>query len=343
MSSSTRLLLLSASVLAAACESKAPAPSSTVSPATGIAATVEGTTITLAEVDERAKDRLLRVRQQEYEARKQVLDELVAEKLVEKEAKGRGLSVEQLLRDEVDRQLPEVDAKQVALIYEKNRQAFGNRPRSEAETEIAQIVRERSRTSYRQAFAERLRQRAQVAVNLEPPRSQVIVPASEPTLGPDEARVKIVAFADYQCPYCQRAQGVIDQVLKTYAGRVQLVHRDFPLDGHGQAFMAARAARCAGEQGKFWDYHRSLMLEGGDMTDPDLQKRAKGLKLDVGSWSACVGSDRHDAAIRAGLEAGQKLGVNSTPSFFVNGQMLVGARPFEDFQEVIDAELRRAS
>jgi protein-disulfide isomerase len=251
--------------------------------------------------------------------------------------------VEQLLADEVDRQLPEVDPKQVALLYERNRSSFGSRPRAEVEAEIARILRERVRAEYRRAFAERLREKAQVAVNLEPPRTEVIVPASEPTLGPDAAPVKIVAFADYQCPYCQRAQGVVDQILKTYGGRVQLVHRDFPLDGHSQAFVAARAARCAGEQGRFWDYHRSLMLEKGDMTDPDLRKRAQGLKLDLGPFTACLGSERHDAAIRGGVEAGQRLGVSSTPTFFINGQLLVGARPLEDFQEVIDAELRRAS
>jgi protein-disulfide isomerase len=85
------------------------------------------------------------------------------------------------------------------------------------------------------------------------------------------------------------------------------------------------------------------MLEKGDMTDPDLRKRAQGLKLDLGPFTACLGSERHDAAIRGGVEAGQRLGVSSTPTFFINGQLLVGARPLEDFQEVIDAELRRAS
>jgi protein-disulfide isomerase len=122
-----------------------------------------------------------------------------------------------------------------------------------------------------------------------------------------------------------------------------MVHRDFPLDGHAQAFLAARAARCAGEQGRFWDYHRSLMLDRGDMTEIDLRQRALGLKLDLAPFSACLGSDRHDGLIREGLEAGLRLGVSSTPTFFINGQMLVGARPFEDFQEMIEAELRRAS
>ena len=306
-------------------------------------ATLDGAAITLAEVDERAKDRLSRVRQQEYEVRKEALNEIIAERLFEKEARSRGITVEQLLKDEVDRQLPTPDPEQVARVYEQNRARFGTEPREQVEAELVRAFQERARAGQAEAFAQGLREKAQVAVTLSPPRSNVVVPAAEPTLGPSEAKVKIVAFADFQCPYCQRAQTVIDQVMKTYGGRVQLVHRDFPLDGHPQAFDAARAARCAGEQGRYWEYHRSLMVERGDMTAPDLLARARGVKLDVGPFTSCLGSERHDGAIREGVAAGQRLGVNSTPTFFVNGQMLVGARPFEDFQEAIDAELRRPS
>jgi len=130
-------------------------------------------------------------------------------------------------------------------------------------------------------------------------------------------------------------------VMSRYAGKVQLVHRDFPLDGHAGAFPAARAARCAGEQGKFWDYHRSLMKEQGDLSESDLSARAKTLKLDPDPFKTCLASDRYDAAIRESLEAGARAGVTGTPAFFVNGRMLTGARPFEQFQEIIEAELSR--
>lgn len=342
---SLRTLLPVLAMALAACQPRASAPvPKGASPTAGeAAATLDGVTITLAEVDEHAKDRLSRVRQQEYEVRKQALDEIIVDRLLEKEARSRGIAVEQLLKDEVDRQLPRPDPEQVARVYEQNRARFGTKPRAQVEAELIRAFEERARAGQVEAFAQKLREKAQVAVTLSPPRSTVIVPAAEPTLGPPDARVRIVAFADFQCPYCQRAQTVIDQVMKTYGGRVQLVHRDFPLEGHPQAFDAARAARCAGEQGRYWEYHRSLMMERGDMTAPDLLARAKSVKLDVGPFRACLGSDRHDNAIRDGVAAGLRLGVNSTPTFFVNGQMLVGARPFEDFQEAIDAELKRAS
>jgi protein-disulfide isomerase len=181
-----------------------------------------------------------------------------------------------------------------------------------------------------------------VKVALEPPRPTVSGPASAPTLGPEGAPVTIVQFVDYQCPYCHRAQSTIDEILSKYPGKVQLVHRDFPLDGHPQAMPAARASRCAGEQGKFWDYHRSLMSAKGPMDDADLKARAASLKLDPAAFSTCLASDRFDATIHAAFDEGTRVGVNSTPTYFVNGRMMTGALPFEEFREVVDSELERS-
>jgi protein-disulfide isomerase len=131
----------------------------------------------------------------------------------------------------------------------------------------------------------------------------------------------------------------MDQVLARYSGKVRLVHMEFPLDGHPEAVPAARAARCAGEQGRFWEYHRSLMTAPGSLDDADLRGRAASLQLDASSFGSCLSSDRYDAAIQASLEQGEGLGVTGTPAYFVNGRMLSGARPIEAFTEVIDGEL----
>jgi protein-disulfide isomerase len=153
--------------------------------------------------------------------------------------------------------------------------------------------------------------------------------------------VTIVEFTDYQCPYCHRAQSTIEKVLSRFSGRVKLVHRDFPLDGHAQALPAARAARCAGEQGRFWDYHKNLMTASGDLSEADLETRAGTLKLNPTAFATCLASDRFDASIKESVEVGVKAGVTGTPAYFINGRMLTGARPYDDFQEVIEAELAR--
>ena len=149
----------------------------------------------------------------------------------------------------------------------------------------------------------------------------------------------IVEFTDYQCPYCHRAQAVIDEVLARYSGKVRFVHLDFPLDGHPGAMPAARAARCAGEQGKFWEYHRSLMTAPGTLDEADLKARAGALRLDERAFATCLSSGRHDDAIQASLRQGEEQGVTGTPAYFVNGRMLSGARPVEAFAELIDSEL----
>ncbi len=162
-------------------------------------------------------------------------------------------------------------------------------------------------------------------------------------LGSADAPVTIVGFSDFQCPYCHRAQGTMDKVLETYGKRVRVVHRDFPLEGHTDATPAARAARCAGEQSKFWEYHRGLMTEPGDLSTGDLGARAKRLGLDEKAFGSCLASDRHAAEVKKDLEDGILAGVSGTPTYFVNGRMITGARPFEAFAEIIDAELALAA
>jgi protein-disulfide isomerase len=302
-------------------------------------AEVEGLPITRGELDQRVKNRLARLRQEEYEIRHQGLEELIWDQLLEKEAKSRGISTGELLKDEVDRQVKGPAPAEVEALYAQNRARFSGRTKEQALADIEKALRDRDLGLRREAFQAQLRAKAKVRVHLEAPRQEMPTSASAPVLGPPGAPVTIVEFTDYQCPYCHKAQSTIDKVLNRYAGKVQLVHRDFPLDGHSQAFPAARAARCAGEQGRFWDYHHNLMTLPGDLSETDLAARAASLKLNPQAFSTCLASDRYDSSIRESFEAGAKAGVTGTPAYFVNGRMLYGARPFEQFQELIDAEL----
>jgi protein-disulfide isomerase len=229
----------------------------------------------------------------------------------------------------------------VESLYTQNRARFSGRSKDEAVAEIEKALKAQERSRLVEAFTAQLREKALVRISLEPPREAMPLSAAAPALGPSGAPVTIIEFTDYQCPYCHRAQSTIEKVMSQYSGKVRLVHRDFPLDGHAQAFPAARAAYCAGEQGRFWDYHHSLMTDRGDLSGGDLLARAGTLKLDSTAFSSCLGSHRHDTTIQESLEAGIKAGVTGTPSYFINGRMLTGARPFGDFKEVIEAELGR--
>ena len=344
-------LLLAAALALAACSRPAgvsSSPGASAAPASaaaasvsgvGVVAEVNGAPILASELEPKLAGRLARLRQEEYEIRRQALEELIAERLVAAEAAKRKITPEELLRQEVDAKAAALPAAQVEAIYEQNKGRFAGQPRADALVRIREVVGQRAKAERRAAFEKELRGAARVAVRLEVPRAAVPIPAGAPSTGPADAKVTIVEFTDYQCPYCHRAQAVIDEVLARYSGKVRFVHLDFPLDGHPGAMPAARAARCAGEQGKFWEYHRSLMTAPGTLDEADLKGRASALKLNAGAFGSCLASSRHDDAIHASFRQGEELGVTGTPAYFVNGRMLSGARPVEAFTELIDAEL----
>lgn len=160
----------------------------------------------------------------------------------------------------------------------------------------------------------------------------------DPVLGPNDARVTIIEFSDFECPYCRRVQPTLKRLLKEYEGQVRLVFRDFPLSFHKNAQKAAEAAQCAGDQDKFWPYHDKL-FEQTALAPSDLKKYASELELDVDAFNTCLDSGKYAQEVAKDMRDGQAAGVNSTPSFFVNGQPLSGAVPYERFQELVEAAL----
>ena len=131
------------------------------------------------------------------------------------------------------------------------------------------------------------------------------------------------------------------KIRETYGDKVRWVFKDFPLPSHAEAFKASEAAHCAGEQGKYWEMHDRMFANQRALTVPDLKAAAVAMKLDATAFNQCLDSGKFAEAIRADMAQGEKLGVNSTPSIFVNGRALVGAQPFEAFKAIIDEELAR--
>ena len=299
-----------------------------------------GNSITLEEVDRHAAGKLLRLRNEQYETRRQALDEMITEQLFQKEAAARGLTQEALLKAEIEGKVAAPTAAEVALIYEQNKAAAGGRSLAEVTPLIERSVRERRLAERAAKFRDELKAKAGVKVSLEAPRVDLTVPANAPALGPAGAPVTIVEYLDYQCPFCHRAESVVEEVLGRYPGRVRFVHRDFLL-GKPRSLAAARAARCAGEQGKFWEYHRSLLVSPGDMGDEDLRNRAASMGMDAGKFSSCATSDRYDTDIRSSTESGNAVGIDATPTFFINGRRMTGALPADQFAEAIEEELNR--
>jgi len=163
----------------------------------------------------------------------------------------------------------------------------------------------------------------------------------DPAVGPADAPITIVEFSDYQCPYCQRwHEETFQALMDAYPGQIHFVYRDFPLYSlHPQAEPAAVAANCANEQGKFWNYHDLLFSKKFDLGKEAYLAYAEELGLDKNAFETCLSSDKYVAEVSADYTSAGELGVNSTPTFFVNGIALVGAQPLSVFQQVIDMEL----
>jgi protein-disulfide isomerase len=130
-------------------------------------------------------------------------------------------------------------------------------------------------------------------------------------------------------------------VQQTYGNKVRMVFKDFPLPNHAEAFKASEAAHCAGEQGKYWEMHDAMFANQRALQVPALKQAARALGIDGEKFDQCLDSGKHTANVRADYELGEKMGVNSTPTIYINGRPLVGAQPFEQFKLIIDEELAR--
>jgi protein-disulfide isomerase len=131
-------------------------------------------------------------------------------------------------------------------------------------------------------------------------------------------------------------------VLAEYGDKVRLVYKDFPIPNHPNAQKAAEAARCAGDQGKYWEMHDAIFADIAATAVPQLKQTAGKLGLDQARFDTCLDSGTHRAVVQADYTAGEKLGVNSTPTLYINGRPLIGAQPYEVIKQVIDEELQRA-
>jgi protein-disulfide isomerase len=175
---------------------------------------------------------------------------------------------------------------------------------------------------------------------LDPPREKV-ADAGFPAKGPSKAKVVVVEFSDFQCPFCQRAEPTVQQVLKTYGDRIRFVYRHYPLPNHPNARPAAEAAACAEQQGQFWPYHEVLFANSSRLSNDDLKAHAQSAGLDVSAFTACFDNHRAKARVDKDVADANDAGVTGTPAFFINGRPLEGAQPFEAFKQIIEEELNK--
>jgi protein-disulfide isomerase len=312
-----------------------------------VAAKLGNRSITTKELDERwSKDdpaNQAETTQKLYDGRRAALDAIIADTVIADAAKAKGMTSDAFETAEVAKRVKPVTDADVTGFYQQNVNQMQGRPLEVMSPAINRFLTEQRRAEARMALITELRKTGPaVAMMFDAPRRTVEVEPTDPTAGSKSAPITLIEFADFQCPYCGRVAPTIKKLQETYGDKVRLVWKDFPLTQiHPQAFKAGEAAHCAGDQGKYWEYHDRLFANQQSLMPDDLKKHAEAIGLDAGKFASCLDTSKYGERVRDGVAQGTRLGVNSTPMFYVNGRILSGAQPYENFVAVIDEELAR--
>ena len=307
-----------------------------------VVARVGARAITGAELESAAARRLIETSTRAYEQKRKALEEMVEAELLRQEAERRGTTVDALLAAEVAAKATPVGTWDVEAYRAAHAKELASLDDAAANVEAARRVREGRLAQRRIGFMNELRTRTAVAVRLEPPRLAVDTEGSA-SRGSSSARVMIVEFCEFQCPYCKRVQPTLRQLEARYGKDVQLIFRHYPLARHQNAAKAAEAVECAREQGKFWPLHDRLFEQQDKLAVADLKAQARAAGADGAKFDACLDSGRHAARWKRDLAEAQSYGDPGTPLFFINGRMVSGAQPPAVFIRVIDEELARTA
>ncbi len=173
------------------------------------------------------------------------------------------------------------------------------------------------------------------------PKFDVLVEMS-PVFGKKDSKVTIIEYSDFECPYCAIAAKTMLELKRKYADKVRFVYKHFPLSFHSEAKKASNASLCAREQNEdsFWKFYKELYGNSGSLGSDLYLKLAKGEKLDLDRFKKCLDEGKFFPQIESDIESGLKIGVDSTPIFFINGRLFKGALPIDAFIEQIEKELK---
>jgi|APSaa5957512622_1039677.scaffolds.fasta_scaffold02295_4 protein-disulfide isomerase len=179
------------------------------------------------------------------------------------------------------------------------------------------------------------------APNLAPAQRLDVPTEGFPSEGPDDAPIVIVEFSDFECPFCTKWHNEVYQpLLEEYPDQIKLVYRNFPLTSiHANAHLAAEAAMCAGDQNSYWAYHEKLFESEYGLGILALNEYASELQLDTATFEECVSSRQYEDFVKDDMNYAISIGVQSTPTFYINGQIVIGAQPIQVFRQIIDSEL----
>ncbi len=310
-----------------------------VTPSPGVAAKIFGEE--LLEVDlEKSNIKIFQKRLDVYQAKRREIDERVRKKVFEKLAESKKMTVDEYMAKEMENAKKKTKDEEVARFL-KGRVEDPSTAPAHIKDQVKGILHLKKIVASYTA-------KHPIELHLQRPRAPGIQFNFDgaASWGNKNAPVTLVEYSDFQCPFCQRADDNIVKELKKKFGKSKLrvVFKHFPLSIHKEAKPASMASMCIHEQSqaKFWKYHDIIFQNQRKLGDKDLKSYAKKIGANMKKFEECMSSKKYEQLVQSDFDEGVRIGVNSTPSFFVNSQPILGARPIEEFSELIEEELQRA-
>jgi len=326
------------------CSESISSPNYKFMPPTGnVVAKVAGVEITAAEMNQGIEAELYEAEMKLFDVKFNKVKTLLIEKLMEQDPKKKGLSNDEYLEKYIASKVTVTEKDVDAYVKEKSI------PTEHINAQLRERIKgflmiEKKKTAIDQWLADKTGKSGIEVFLAKPQRPTFDVKfAGAPTSGSDSAKITIVEFSDFQCPFCKKAAETVEEVKKKYGNKVRVAFKQFPLPFHKNAQKAAEAALCAHEQKKesFWKMHDKMFGAQDQLEVDGLKKMAKEIGLDGKAFDACLDGAKFAGQVEQDMKDGQAVGVKSTPTFFINGKLLSGAQPVEEFDAIISEELAK--
>jgi protein-disulfide isomerase len=303
-------------------------------------AVVNDKQITMGDIEASLRPLIFNVQQEVYTLRKHDLDLKVNDTLLSQEAQKKSITTRALLDTEVTAKVAKVTDAEAQAFYDKNKDRISGEF-AQVKAQIVQYMQESKEREATIAFADQLRRAAKLEINLTAPQSPPfsIATDDQPEKGNPKAVVTIVEFTDFECPGCALQYPVLERIVREFKDQVRLVVRDFPLSQHANARKAAEAAEAAREQGKYWEYAAVLFRNQSELGVDKLRQYATEVGLDRAKFDASLDSGKFAEKIQRDLIDGRKLGVNGTPTIYINGKR-VADNSYESVKSAIESVLK---
>jgi protein-disulfide isomerase len=317
------------------------APPATNADRARVLATVNDKQITMGNIEDSLRPLIFNVQQEVYTLRKQDLELKINDTLLAQEAQKKGVTTRALLETEVSAKVAPVSDAQAQAFYDENKDRISGEF-AQTKTQIVQYLQERKEQEAVLALAQQLRRASTIQVNLTAPESPAfsIATDDQPTKGAPKASVTIVEFTDFECPSCARQHPILDRIVTEFGDRVRLVVRDFPLSQHANARKAAEAAEAAREQGKYWEYASVLFRNQSALGVDKLRQYATEVGLNRAQFDASLDSGKLAEKVQRDVMDGRKLGINGTPTLYVNGKR-ISDNSYESVKSAVESALTK--